>query len=64
MHLPKNLVVSLYKHFNAESFNKDNINLKTFEKWLTNKTHATLNPITTLIKHSKRSTNKGNREKV
>lgn len=63
MHLPKNVWVSFCIHINAKPFNEGNINLNTFEKWLANKIHATLNPIATLIEDSIRSKNKGNQDK-
>lgn len=63
MHLPKNVRVSFCIHINAKPFKEDNINLNTFEKWLANKIHATLNPIATLIEDSIRSKNKGNQDK-
>ena len=56
MHLPKNLHTSYYKRSDDADFNENNINLISFERWLANKIHSSLNPIATLsTKRSKSS---------
>ena len=48
MRLANNLRTSYYKSFHDENFNGNNINLISFERWLANKIHSSLNPIATL----------------
>ena len=63
-HLPKNLRTSFYKSFDDTNFNENNINLISFERWLANKIHSSLNPIATLIERtirSKSSVNQGDK---
>ena len=56
--LPKNLCTSYHKRFDDTNFNENNINLISFERWLANKIHSSLNPIATLS--TKRSKSSGN----
>ena len=58
MHLPKNLHTSYYKRSDDADFNENNIDLISFERWLANKIHSSLNPIATLS--TKRSKSSGN----
>ena len=59
MRLPKDLRTSNYKNFDDTNFNENNINLISFERWLANKIHSSLNPIATLTIRSKGSGNQG-----
>ena len=49
MRLSKNRRTSYYKSFDVTNFNENNINFISFERWLANKIHSSLNPIATLI---------------
>ena len=64
MRLPKNLHTSCYKSFDDTNFNKNNINLISFKRWLANKIHSLLNPTATLIESTiryKGSDNQGDK---
>ena len=58
--LPKNLRTSCYKSFDDTNFNENNIHLISFERWLANKIHSSLNPVATLIESTIRSKGSGN----
>ena len=58
--LPKNLRTSYYKSFDDTNFNENNIHLISFERWLANKIHSSLNPVATLIESTIRSKGSGN----
>ena len=60
MRLPKSLCTSYYKNFDDTNFNENNINLISFERWLANKIHSSLNPAATLIESTIRSKGSGN----
>ena len=59
MRQPKTLRTSYCKSFDT-NFNKNNINLISFEKWLAYKIQTSLNPIATLIETTIRSKESGN----
>ena len=64
MRLPENLCTSYYKSFEGTNFTENNKSLISFERWLANKLHSSLNPIVTLIEStikSKGADNQGNK---
>ena len=60
MGLPKYLPTSYYESFDDTNFNENNINFISFERWLANKIHSSLNPIATLVGSTIRSKGSGN----
>ena len=60
MRLPKNLRTSDDKRFDDTNFNENKIDLISFERWLANKIHSSLNPTAISIKITIRSKGSGN----
>ena len=60
MRLPKNLRTSYYISFDDTNFNENNINLISFERWLANQMHFSLNLIATHAESTIRAKGSGN----